>query len=134
MTKDEKKLQRDLFISLCFAGSDPDCAYLHNTDHTIENYEEALSTKEYEEFATEVQDRFFAGADLRLCGNLFRAEQALKELGPGHKNYPSIMKNYKELLMLTAPLVERLQKIRVESNAFENLELVIKTSKPDDEG
>ena len=121
---DSKK--RDLYISLCFGGGDPDLAYLHNHSHSIEDYEKALATKEYKDFALEVQERFFENCDLRLLGNLFRAECALQEIGPSHKNYPAILRNYKELLSISSPIIERLSKVKIESNVFEGLELVIK--------
>lgn len=119
------KVTREKFINLCFSGGDIDLAYLLDTTFTLDEYEDALSLPEYEEFSNIIQERFIAGADLRLLGNLYRAEAALKEIGPDHKNYPSIMRNYKELLQLTAPILERMQKIQVESNTFEGLRLVI---------
>ena len=128
------KTTREKFITLCFSGGDVDLAYLHNAEYTLDEYETAFTSDEYQVFADEVQNRFLAGADLRIVGNLYRAEAALKEVGPEHKNYPAILKTYKELFQLSSPIVERMQKIRVESNAFENLELCIKGATKDEEG
>lgn len=119
------KNTREKFINLCFSGGDVDLAYLLDPTYSLDEYEKALETKEYEEFATLIQDRFIAGADLRIVGQLYRAEVALKEISPSHKNYPSILRTYKELLQISSPIVERMQKIRVESNAFDGLTLSI---------
>lgn len=120
------KATREKFINLCFSGNDTDLSYLLDPSYSLDEYEKSIGTKEYEEFATLIQDRFIAGADLRIVGQLYRAEVALKEISPSHKNYPAILKTYKELLQLSSPIVERMQKIRVESNVFEGLTLSIK--------
>lgn len=120
------KVTREKYINLCFSGGDIDLAFLLDPTYTLDDYEKAFQTKEYETFAAELQERFIAGAEVRIIGNLYRAEAALKEIRPEHKNYPAIMRNYKELLQLTSPIIERMHKIVVESNAFEGLELVIK--------
>ena len=117
--------QRDLFISLCFSGGDPDIAFLHNNKFTIDEYEQARETEEYKDFAEKVQTRFLENPDLALMGNLYRAQEAMLMIGEDHRNYPAIMKNYIEILKLTKPIIERLNKQRLEVQAFDGLELVI---------
>lgn len=116
---------RDLLISLVFAGGSADLAHLHNNTYTIKDYEDALVTDEYKSFATQLNDEFIANADQRLLGNLYRVESALNEIGPGDKTYPQILKAYIEILKLTAPIVERLSKHAQETNTFSGLKLVI---------
>ena len=58
-------------------------------------------------------------------GNLYRAKEAMLMIGEDHKNYPAILKNYIEILKLTTPIVERLNKQKLEVQTFEGLELVI---------
>ena len=127
------KTTREKYITLCFSGNDVDLCYLFDSRYSIQEYEDAYNESEYQIFADEIQDRFIAGSDLRILGCLYRAEAALKEMTCEHRNYPSVLKAYKELFQLSAPIVERMHKISVESNAFENLELVIKTGNPDEE-
>ncbi len=45
---------RDLLISLCFAGGDADIAYLNNNKFIIDEYEQAMETEEYKAFAEKV--------------------------------------------------------------------------------
>lgn len=119
-------MDRDLFINLIFAGGNPDVAYLNNSKYTIEQYEQALETDEYKEFAKKIEKQFIENADLLLMGNLYRAQEAMMLIGPENKNYPAIMKNYTDLLKITSPIVERLQKQKLEVNHFDGLELIIK--------
>ena len=39
--------KRELYISLCFSGVDPDIAFFHNNKFTIDEYEQAMETEEY---------------------------------------------------------------------------------------
>lgn len=116
---------RDLLITLAFAGGSADLANLHNDEHTIQSYTEALESQEYKDFTEKLNKEFIENADMRILGNLYRIEQALSILPVDDKNFPNVLKAYTELLKLTSPIVERMQKIRIESNLFEGLELVI---------
>lgn len=118
-------LDRELKIALVFAGGSADLAYIHNHAYSIIDYEVALVTDEYKSFAKRIQDEFLLNADQRLLGNLYRAEQALQEIGPKEKNYPQILKAYTDLLKLTAPIVERISTKLAESTVFQGLRLVI---------
>jgi hypothetical protein len=122
----ENRFDRSLFINLVFAGGNPDVAYLSTSKYTIEQYEAAIETDEYKEFAKKIEKQFIENADLLLMGNLYRAQEAMMMVGPDDKNYPQIMRAYTEMLRLTAPIVERLSKVRAEVNAFNGLKLVIK--------
>ena len=102
--------KRDLYISLCFAGGNPDIAFLHNPDFTIGDYEEALQTDDYLEFSKKVEQQFLDKIDATLMGNLYRAQEAMQKVGPEAKTYPQIQKNYIEMLKLTKPIIERLKK------------------------
>lgn len=118
-------INRDLLISLVFAGGSADLAHLDNNTYSIKEYEDALTTDEYREFAKQLNDEFIANADQRLLGNLYRVESALKSVGAENKNYPQILKAYVDILKLTGPIVERLSKHATETNTFNGLRLVI---------
>ena len=118
-------IDRELKISLVFAGGSADLAHLHNRTYSIKEYEDALLTDEYREFAKQLNDEFMANADSRLLGNLYRVENALQSVGPDNKNYPQILKAYVDILKLTGPIVERLSKHQTETNTFNGLRLVI---------
>lgn len=118
-------MNRDLLISLVFAGGSPDVAHLTNNKYTIDEYIATADTDEYKIFADEVNKNFLENADLRLLGNLYRCEQALGEVGAKDKNYPHILKAYTDLLKLTGPIVERIQKVKLETNLLDGLEIVI---------
>lgn len=120
------KQQREKFINLVFSGGDVDLAYLLDSTYSIKEYETALDKPEYEVFNKEISKRFIENSDQRILGNLYRAEVALKDIGPEHRNYPAILRTYKELLQLTSPIIEKLQKVKVESTMFDGLELAIK--------
>ena len=118
-------MNRDILISLVFAGGSSDLAYLNNPTFTIQDYDDALATDEYREFAAKLNDEFIANADQRLLGNLYRVEQSLRVIGPENKNYPQILKAYIDILKLTSPIVERLSKNAMDNNTFTGLKLVI---------
>ena len=118
-------MNRDLYITLVFAGGSPETAFLYNQKHTLQAYIGALPTDEYKVFAKRVGDEFVENADNNLMGNLYRAQVALQRVGPEHNNYPKILKSYTDLLKLTQPIVERLSQIRIEASTFEGIELVI---------
>jgi len=118
-------MNRDILISLVFAGGSADLAHLHNNTFTIKEYEDALVTQEFKDFAKQLNDDFIANADHRLLGNLYRVESALAAIGPTEKTYPQILKSYIEILKLTSPIVERLSKHATETNTFSGLKLVI---------
>ncbi len=119
------ELDRDLLISLVFAGGSADLAYLHNQAWSIQDYSSALMTDEYIEFASQLNEEFISNADQRLLGNLYRIETALNSLGPLEKSYPQILKSYIDILKLTTPIVERLSRHAMETNTFSGLKLVI---------
>ena len=116
---------RDKIVALALAGGDPILANMQNPLYSIDEFERVLRSKSYEDYATTISDRFTSGIDLRLVGDLYRAQQALALLKPNDINYPKIMKEYRELLKITSPILEKLQRIRVEVETFDNLELVL---------
>ncbi|BDQ01936.1 MAG: hypothetical protein KatS3mg036_0490 [Ignavibacterium sp.] len=128
MSNDQQDNTRAKFISLFFAGGSPDVAYLHNPQFSIVDYTQTLSTPEYQEFARDVENNFLNNIEAVLMGNLYRIQEALKSLQPTDKNFPAIYKNYIELLKLTAPIVERLNKQRIEVDQLKGLELAIKNT------
>lgn len=118
-------IDRELLITLCFAGGSPETAFLTNNKYTLQEYIDALQTNEYKVFSEEVNKNFIENTDLRLVGQLYKIEKALSELSSSDKNYPALIKNYLEILKITAPIVERLSKHAQEINTFEGLKLVI---------
>lgn len=124
-------MNRDLLITLVFAGGQPETAYLSNNTHSLQEYIDALETDEYKQFSEDVNNNFIANADVRLVGQLFKIEKALLGLEPNDKNYPALLKNYTELLKLTAPIVERLHRESVEATTFPGLKLIIKGTEPE---
>jgi len=118
-------LNRDLLITLVFAGGSADLAYLSNPSYSLKDYENAIPTQEYKDFAKQLSEDFIDNADQRLLGNLYKCQEALQTVGAEHKNYPQILKAYIEILKLTGPIVERLSKHAIETNTFSGLKLVI---------
>jgi hypothetical protein len=120
-----EKNKRELYINLLFAGNDPDIAFLHNSKYTINEYEAALNEDPYQKFKADTEKRFLSSMDSVLLGNLYRAKEAMMLIGEDHKNYPQIQKNYIEMLKLTQPIIERLNRQRLEVQSYDGLEIVI---------
>lgn len=114
------------YISLFFAGGSPEVAYSNNPAFTVDEYEQLLGSKEYREFAAQIEGQFLNNIESVLIGNLYKLQLTLNSLDPKDRNFPAIYKNYTELLKLTAPIVERLNKQRVEFEQLQGLELAIK--------
>ena len=118
-------ISRELMVTLCFAGGSPETAFMTNSSFTLQEYIDTLTTDEYKQFAIQLNDEFIANADSRLLGQLYRIDSALTSLNATDKNYPALLKNYLEILKITAPIVERLSKHAQETNTFSGLKLII---------
>jgi hypothetical protein len=125
MIKIQDDAIRERYLNLSLAGGNPDLAYIYCNKYTVREYEDAAEQENYKQFADNLEKNFFSKIDAILIGNLYRAQETLNTIGPEDKGYAAIMKNYIDLLKITQPIVERLNKQKLEVNRFEGMELII---------
>lgn len=125
-------IQRNIFLSLALSGSNPDFAVLTDSRYTIEQYLDAVELEEYKDFSKKLETSFFDNLDAMLMGRLYGAQEALGMVKTYDSNYPQILKAYTELLKITAPIVERMQKVKIEVGQFQNMKLVLECDLDED--
>lgn len=125
-------IQRNIYLALALSGGNPDFAVLTDKRYTVEQYLEVVDVEEYKEFAEKLEKSFFNNLDAMLMGRLYGAQEALAEVKVYDNCYPQILKAYTDLLKITAPIVERMSKIRVEVSQFDGMRLVLECDLDED--
>ena len=119
-------MDRELKISLYWAGRMPDIAHQINPSYTIQQYTDALSDIEFTEFAANYDTNFIKGIDGLLLGRLQLASDAMSKLPPDNPNLPRLMSEYTKLLEKTRPIIERLSQINAEATRFDGFVITLR--------
>lgn len=111
--------------SLFHAGGQPLTAHQLEPSLTINEYFVLVLTDEFKEFCDAQLKNYFDYFDGLLLHRLYKLQTELNTMSPADKNYPSLNKEYCNLIKTTSPVLEKLARISKETTTWDNLELVI---------
>ena len=115
-----------------FAGGSPDLAYVtgeqvsNKPKYSLKDYIRATKSPLYTSIKEELEKQYNENFDGLLLGQLHSAQQAMAAVSVDHPNYKDVTKRYLDIFKLTAPIIERLAKKKIELDIFTGLELVVK--------
>lgn len=137
-------LSRELLASLYFASGIPELAHItgatrvktidkgkpseHKINvpkYSIDDYDKALESPDYDEFRKEIEKLFHDNAEGFIIGELYRAKVDLQMSGGHHENYQHISRHFREMHKMSNPILERLAEKKMKGDMFPGFEPVI---------
>lgn len=98
------------------------------------DYNSILLSDPYIEYKNKRLSAWADSADLHLISRLYKLERIIDGYDTCHKNYPALIANYGNLIKLTSPLLERMNKNKIEIDAMHKLNSVYLDIKDEEEG
>jgi len=113
-------------FALFYSANNVQTANMLDSSLSVQEYFDLLLTDEYKEFSDKQFKMFSSGWEGSLLHRLHKLTIELQNMDPTEKNYPTLNREFVNVLRTTTPILEKLARIQTEATRFDGFVITLR--------